>query len=143
MKSNIGAARLIDGINDDGYIRPGVREEVLGMLRSSFRPEFLNRVDDIVLFKPLRMPELKKIVDLQLDSLRRRLAGRQITIDLTDKAREFIVREAYDPHYGARPLRRYLQKELETQIARALIAGTITDGQHLTVDTDGATLIIK
>jgi ATP-dependent Clp protease ATP-binding subunit ClpB len=113
------------------------------MLRSSFRPEFLNRVDDIVLFKPLRMPELKKIVDLQLDSLRRRLAGRQITIDLTDKAREFIVREAYDPHYGARPLRRYLQKELETQIARALIAGTITDGQHLTVDTDGATLIIK
>jgi ATP-dependent Clp protease ATP-binding subunit ClpB len=143
MTSNIGAARLIDGINDDGYIRPGVREEVLGMLRSSFRPEFLNRVDDIVLFKPLRMPELKKIVDLQLDSLRRRLAGRQITIDLTDKAREFIVREAYDPHYGARPLRRYLQKELETQIARALIAGTITDGQHLTVDTDGATLIIK
>ncbi|MCC6548101.1 ATP-dependent chaperone ClpB [Candidatus Sumerlaeota bacterium] len=143
MTSNIGAARLLEGITDEGYIQPGVRDEVMALLRSSFRPEFLNRVDDIVLFKPLRLSEIKKIVELQLAQLRKRLATRRIQITLTDRAEEFIAREAYDPAYGARPLRRYLQKELETQIARALIASDVCDGATITVDEQDGLLAIK
>ena len=143
MTSNIGAARLLEGISEEGYIQPGIRDEVMAQLRASFRPEFLNRVDDIVLFKPLRLSELRKIVELQLGQLRKRLAARRISVQLTDRAEEFIAREAYDPAYGARPLRRYLQKELETQIARALIASDVTDGATITVDEQDGTLALK
>ncbi|HMX61795.1 MAG TPA: AAA family ATPase, partial [Candidatus Sumerlaeota bacterium] len=143
MTSNIGAARLLEGISEEGYIQPGIRDEVMAQLRASFRPEFLNRVDDIVLFKPLRLSELRKIVELQLGQLRKRLAVRRISVQLTDRAEEFIAREAYDPAYGARPLRRYLQKELETQIARALIASDVTDGAKITVDEQDGTLALK
>ncbi|MCC7391103.1 AAA family ATPase, partial [Candidatus Sumerlaeota bacterium] len=143
MTSNIGAARLLEGISEEGYIQPGIRDEVMAQLRASFRPEFLNRVDDIVLFKPLRLSELRKIVELQLGQLRKRLAVRRISVQLTDRAEEFIAREAYDPAYGARPLRRYLQKELETQIARALIASDVTDGATITVDEQDGTLALK
>lgn len=140
MTSNIGSQTLLDGISAEGVLRSGVRENVLGQLRQHFRPEFLNRVDDVVLFKPLRPAELKQIVDLLAASIQKRLALRQIKLVLTEDAKEFIATEGYDPHLGARPLRRYLQRELETQIARALIAGDVTDGATITVDAAGGAL---
>jgi ATP-dependent Clp protease ATP-binding subunit ClpB len=113
-----------------------VRERVLGELRANFRPEFLNRVDDIVLFKPLTIEEIKRIVDLLLEQLRQRLADHRIALELTDAAREWLAREGYDPVYGARPLKRLLQRELETALGRRLIAGEIHDGATVVVDLD-------
>jgi ATP-dependent Clp protease ATP-binding subunit ClpB len=117
-------------------------QRVLHELRAGFRPEFLNRVDDIVLFKPLSRAEIKLIVDLQTTDLRKRLAGRRIALELTEAARDFIAESAYDPVFGARPLKRYLQHQLETRLGRALIAGDIRDGATITVDAggDGLTL---
>ncbi|MCC5875996.1 MAG: ATP-dependent chaperone ClpB [Candidatus Sumerlaeia bacterium] len=132
MTSNIGAPRLLEGITDEGYIRDGARDGVMAELRASFRPEFLNRIDDIVLFRPLRATELEGIVHLQVASLQKRLADRNIRLELTKEASAFIAREAYDPHYGARPLKRYIQRELETPLARAIIGGEISEG--MTVD---------
>jgi ATP-dependent Clp protease ATP-binding subunit ClpB len=134
MTSNIGAQTLLEGISERGELQESTRNSVMRELREGFRPEFLNRVDEIVLFKPLRPEELKHIVDLQVDHLQKRLEQRRITLKLTDSAKEFIAHEGYDPHYGARPLRRYLQRELETQIARALIGGEVADGSTVTVD---------
>ncbi len=140
MTSNVGAPTLLDGITEEGYLKPGVRESVLGELRAGFRPEFLNRIDEIVLFKPLRLQELKQIVDLQVALIQRRLDARQMRLELTDSAKAFVASEGYDPQYGARPLRRYLQRELETQIARALISGDVHDGAIIRIDADGGTL---
>ena len=105
----------------------------MGELRKHFRPEFLNRVDEIVLFKPLTLAEIKKIVDLLLNLLRQRLTERRLTLDLSDSAREHIAREGYDPVYGARPLKRYLQREVETRLSRKLLQGDIPDGSALTL----------
>ena len=107
-----------------------------------FRPEFLNRVDDIVLFKPLTLAEIQEIVDLLTEDLRRRLSDRRIGLDMTDEAREFVARKGYDPVFGARPLKRFLQRELETRIGRALIGGDILDGARITVDVDDGTLVV-
>jgi ATP-dependent Clp protease ATP-binding subunit ClpB len=115
----------------------------MGELRSQFRPEFLNRVDEIVLFKPLTLSEIERIVDLQFDDMRRRLADRLITIELTSAARELIARQGYDPVYGARPLRRYIQREVETRIARALISGEVAEGALISIDADGERLILR
>ena len=134
MTSNIGSPHLLDGVGDDGTIREGARERVMNELRHAFRPEFLNRVDDIVLFKPLTRGEIGRIVDLQVEQLRRRLAGRELGLELTEAARSFIAGAAYDPVYGARPLKRYLQHQLETRIARALIAENVGAGQTVRVD---------
>ncbi len=134
MTSNIGAHYLFEGITPDGEIRESAREQVMRELRTAFRPEFLNRVDDIVLFKPLQLEEIKKIVDLMADQLRARLADRHVTLELTEAAKDMIARNGYDPTYGARPLRRYLQREVETRIGRALIAGEIMDGSKVVVD---------
>jgi ATP-dependent Clp protease ATP-binding subunit ClpB len=112
-------------------------------LRRHFRPEFLNRVDDIVMFKPLTREEIKAIIDLQVLDLRKRLADRHITLELTESAREFIAREAYDPVYGARPLKRYLQHEVETRLGRALIGGEIRDGAAITVDAQSDSLTVE
>ena len=103
-------------------------------LRAHFRPEFLNRIDDTVLFKPLTREEIEQIVVLQIHDVRRRLAERRIELDLTEDARRFIAEHAYDPVYGARPLRRYIQHEVETRIARALLSGAILDGARVTLD---------
>jgi ATP-dependent Clp protease ATP-binding subunit ClpB len=103
-------------------------------LRRHFRPEFLNRVDDIVLFKPLTLEDIKQIVELQLGLLRQRLADRHIELDLSDAAKEHIAREGYDPVYGARPLKRFLQRAIETTLSRRLIAGDITDHSRVTVE---------
>ncbi|HEX2223108.1 MAG TPA: ATP-dependent chaperone ClpB [Thermoanaerobaculia bacterium] len=139
MTSNIGSQHLLEGVTAQGEITEEARNAVLRELRGHFRPEFLNRVDDIVLFRPLTLGEIKKIVDLQTEDLRKRLADRNIRLELTDAARELVARQGFDPVYGARPLKRYLQHELESRIGRALIAGDVHDGAVLKVDVkDGA-----
>jgi ATP-dependent Clp protease ATP-binding subunit ClpB len=111
-------------------------------LRAGFRPEFLNRVDEIVLFKPLTLQEIERIVDLQFAGIRSRLADRRLTLEVTEAARALIAREGYDPVYGARPLRRFIQREVETRIARALIGGDIRDGATVTVDAEDDELVV-
>ena len=133
MTSNIGAQHLLEGIDRQGRLNEQAVAAVQRELRAHFRPEFLNRVDDVVLFKPLSSTEVEKIVDLLIGELQRRLEGRQIKVDLSDDARHFVATEAYDPIYGARPLKRFLQRELETQIGRQLIAGKISDGSHVKI----------
>ena len=103
-------------------------------MRGHFRPEFLNRVDEIVLFKPLTLTEIERIVDLQLNLLRVRLAERHIELELTEAAKEYLARRGYDPVYGARPLKRYLQRQLETALSRKILAGTIAENSRVTVD---------
>lgn len=143
MTSNIGSPLLIEGLNSKGEITEKARQAVMAELHKHFRPEFLNRVDDIVLFKPLTLDEIKKIVDLLLGLLRHRLSERRITLKLTDAAREHIGREGYDPVYGARPLKRYLQREVETRLSRQLLAGDILDGSNLTLDVQKGNLDIQ
>ena len=143
MTSNIGAPRLLEGITADGEIKEDARSGVMAELRAHFRPEFLNRVDDPVLFKPLRRDEILLIVDLLVEGLRERLADRQLSLTLTDEARQLIAERGYDPVYGARPLKRFLSHELETRIGRALIAGDVADGSAITVDVDGGELRVR
>ena len=133
MTSNIGSEYLLDGITSHGEIKPDAREAVLATLRSHFRPEFLNRLDEVVLFKPLTQPEIEQIVDLMFDDLRARLAGRSMTLDLGADARAFIAQQGFDPVYGARPLRRYIAREVETPVARALVASDVRDGAEIKV----------
>ncbi len=143
MTSNLGSEYLLDGITGKGEIRDSAREAVEAELRKSFRPEFLNRVDDVILFKPLQREELKRIVEIQVSSLAQRLAERSIEISISDEALEFIADAAYDPAYGARPLKRYLQRVLETHVARLMIAGKIRDGEYLHVDVEDGELRIQ
>jgi ATP-dependent Clp protease ATP-binding subunit ClpB len=143
MTSNIGSLYLLDGLTNDGEIGEDARERVMGELRTQFRPEFLNRVDDIILFKPLTLSEIEQIVDLQIADVQARLADRRLALELTDAARELIARQGYDPVYGARPLRRYIQREVETKIGRALISGQISDGATITVDAERDQLIVS
>jgi ATP-dependent Clp protease ATP-binding subunit ClpB len=142
MTSNIGSAHLLDGVTANGEIKPDARVLVMSDLQSHFRPEFLNRVDDIVLFKPLGMAQIERIVELQFDDLRRRLAERQITVELTDAARELIAEQGFDPVYGARPLRRYISHEVETMVGRALIRGDVQDGATIRVDAQNGELVV-
>jgi ATP-dependent Clp protease ATP-binding subunit ClpB len=134
MTSNIGSDYLMEGVTPDGEIKPDARDRVMGELRRHFRPEFLNRVDDIVLFKPLTESEIERIVELMLDDLRSRLADRRISLEVTASARRFIAEQGFDPVFGARPLRRFIAHEVETRIARALLGGDIQDGATITVD---------
>jgi len=143
MTSNIGSMHLLEGAMATGEITEAARQAVMRDLRTHFRPEFLNRVDDIVLFKPLRLEEIEKIVDLQTEDLRRRLTDRGVRLELTEAAREHVARQGYDPVYGARPLKRYLQHELESRIARALVAGEVTDGSVVRVDAKGGQLMVE
>ena len=134
MTSNIGSMHLLDGIEADGALKEGARERVMEELRAHFRPEFLNRVDETVVFLPLRRDQISRIVDLQLARLRRRLEDRKIRLDMTDAARNFIGEAGYDPVYGARPLKRYVQQAVETPLARQIVGGKIRDGQRVNVD---------
>jgi ATP-dependent Clp protease ATP-binding subunit ClpB len=140
MTSNIGSPHLLDGLTADGEIEERARSAVMAALRQHFRPEFLNRIDDIVLFKPLRRSEIVSIVRLMLQRLSARLAERRITVEVSERAIAHIAEAGYDPVYGARPLQRWLQRNLETRIGRALIAGGIPDGAVIAVDVglDGA-----
>ncbi|MFJ4989219.1 ATP-dependent chaperone ClpB [Streptomyces sp. NPDC088732] len=142
MTSNIGSAHLLDGVTPDGEVKPDARALVMGELQSRFRPEFLNRVDDIVLFRPLGLKQIERIVELQIDDLRRRLAERRITVELSDAARELIAEQGFDPVYGARPLRRYISHEVETLVGRALIRGDVQDGATIGVDARDGELVV-
>ena len=134
MTSNIGSYRMLDGINPDGSFASDVYTEVMGELRQHFKPEFLNRVDETVLFKPLLPEQIGQIIDLQLRRLQKRLEERKIALELTEAAHEFIGDAAYDPHYGARPLKRYLQSHVETPLAKFIIGGQVRDDQRVVID---------
>ncbi len=142
MTSNIGSHYLLEGVTAEGEIKEGARREVMAELRRHFRPEFLNRVDDIVLFKSLTFNEIKAIIELLTKDLAGRLKDRRIELSLSEQAKEFIAKAAYDPVYGARPLKRYLQHELETRIGRALLSGDIRDGSALLVDVQDGALVV-
>jgi ATP-dependent Clp protease ATP-binding subunit ClpB len=143
MTSNIGSQWLLEGVTPAGEIKPEARSLVMNELRSHFRPEFLNRVDDIVVFRPLTLPEIERIVDLLIDDVANRLRERRIELAVTEAAREHIAREGFDPVYGARPLRRFIQHEVETRIARALLGGQIGDGGVVTVDVVDGVLDVR
>jgi len=142
MTSNIGSGYLLDGVTPDGEIKTEARDLIFGELRARFRPEFLNRIDDIVLFKPLAAAEIERIVDLMFDDLRNRLAERRINLEVTDQARRYIARQGFDPIYGARPLRRYIAREVETKIGRALLADAIPDQSTIRLDITDDDLVV-
>ena len=142
LTSNLGSQFLLDGIGDDGAITPAAREQVEELLRRSFRPEFLNRLDEIVFYKPLSKENITHIIDLLLGDLNRRLAGKQIKLSLTPAAKQFIIDSAYDPAFGARPLRRFLQHSVETLVSRQIIAGQVAPGDTVTVDCAGDQLTL-
>jgi ATP-dependent Clp protease ATP-binding subunit ClpB len=142
MTSNIGSQYLLDGVTADAKIKPEARELVMGELRRHFRPEFLNRIDDIVLFTPLTQTEIERIVELMFDDLRSRLAERRMTLEVTDEARRFIAAQGFDPVYGARPLRRFIAREVETRIGRALLTDAIPEGTTIQVELKGDELVV-
>ena len=134
LTSNLGSQYLLEGINEAGEITPEAREQINALLKQAFRPEFLNRLDEIVFYKPLTKDNVTHIVDLLLENLNQRLSQRELRCELTAAAKELIIENAYDPLYGARPLRRYLQHTLETLMSRAIIAGEVTEGETVTID---------
>ena len=140
MTSNIGSFKILEGINQDGSFAPGVVGEVMNELRQHFKPEFLNRVDETVLFKPLLPGQIGQIIDLQMKRLQSRLEERKITVELTEAAHAFIAEAAYDPHYGARPLKRYLQSHVETPLAKYIIGGQIRDDHQVSIDAANGSL---
>ena len=142
MTSNIGSAELIENMQEDGRIAPAVEEKVTGELKNYFRPEFLNRIDDIIVFSPLTKNQIKDIISLSLRGLEKRLLDRDMRLEITDEARGYIADQAYDPHYGARPIKRYLQKNIETKIASMIISGDAADGQTIRIDAGGDGLAI-
>lgn len=142
MTSNIGAHLLENGLSKDGEISENTRTAVTGELKAHFRPEFLNRIDDIVLFKPLKIDEVERIAAIQIEKIRERLAERGISLAVAPSALTQVAKNAYDPVYGARPLKRYIQKRIETEIARILIRGDITDGGRIIVENQGPDIVI-
>jgi ATP-dependent Clp protease ATP-binding subunit ClpB len=151
LTSNIGSHYLLEGITSSGEIKESARESVMKELGGHFRPEFLNRIDEIVLFKPLTLEEITLIVDLLLEDVTKRLRERGISLEVTVAAKKHIAQAGYDPVYGARPLKRYIQRELETKVGRALIADQLQPGSIIKVDVDanglrvstGETSVIK
>ena len=143
LTSNLGSEYLLGGINTDGVIEEAAKAQVHSLLRRSFRPEFLNRLDEIVFYKPLTKEDVTRIIDLLIGKLNERLAPQQIRVELTQKAKAFIVEEAYDPEFGARPLRRYVQHTVETMLSRKLLQGDLRPGSTVTVDEDQGQLILQ
>ena len=137
LTSNLGSAELLDGIQPDGSIAESARNAVMGELRRAFRPEFLNRLDEIILFKPLTKENLNGIIEILMQGLRKRMADKTLKLDVTDAAREWLANTGYDPAYGARPLRRLVQTEVGDQLARMLLAGKVHDGDTVLVDQTG------
>ena len=136
MTSNIGSQYLLDGIDETGQIRPEAEQMVMQDLRNHFRPEFLNRLDETILFKPLTKDNISHIVDLMVADVNRRLAEKELKVELTAAAKAYVTENGYDPAYGARPLRRYLQKHVETLAARIILEGNVSVGQTIVIDTD-------
>ncbi|WP_416828732.1 ATP-dependent chaperone ClpB [Ectobacillus polymachus] len=143
MTSNIGSHYLLEGLAEDGTIKEEAREQVLNQLRQHFRPEFLNRIDETILFKPLTTKEVIRIIDKMIHELSERLEQRNIILTLTDEAKQLIADAAFDPAYGARPLKRYIQRQVETKLARELIAGTIQDESTVVIDAQNGELVVE
>ncbi|MBQ4275789.1 MAG: ATP-dependent chaperone ClpB [Lachnospiraceae bacterium] len=143
MTSNIGADVLLEGIDDNGDFKDGVEETVTGMLHKFFRPEFLNRIDETILFKPLGKNEIAGILDLIVADLNRRLEDREYKVMLTDAAKDKVINEGYNPNYGARPLKRYVQKTVETLAAKLILSGGVREGDTITIDVEGSDFIAK
>ena len=134
MTSNIGSQYLLDGIDAQGAILPEAEKMVMTELRAHFRPEFLNRLDETILFKPLTKDNINHIVDLMIADVNRRLVDKELKVELTESAKDFVTERGYDPAYGARPLRRYLQKHVETLAARIILEGNVRQGQTIVID---------
>ena len=134
MTSNIGSPYLLDGIDEKGDIKPEAQEQVMGDLRGHFRPEFLNRLDEIIMFKPLTKDNIGKIIDLMVKELSDRLADQELSLELTDAAKQMVVDNGYDPVYGARPLKRYLQNYVETLTAKKILSGDVHAGDTIVLD---------
>ena len=143
LTSNLGSQYLLEGISPDGEITPEAREQVEALLRRSFRPEFLNRLDEIVFYKPLTRENITGIIDLQIADLNRRLKEKQLSCHVSDEAKAFIIEAAYDPQYGARPLKRYLQHTVETLLAHRILKGDVLPGQTLEVTVRGGELAVE
>ncbi len=143
MTSNLGADFILDGIDENGEIGSDVTDAVEGLLRTKFRPEFLNRLDEIVMFKPLKKADIRKIIDLQIADINKRIADRELTLTITDAAAELIADEAYDPSFGARPLKRYLQKHVETLLAKQILSDDIHTGDTISLDVSAGELTLK
>ena len=143
MTSNLGSAHLLEGIDENGDINPACEEAVMNELRGHFRPEFLNRLDEIIMFKPLTKDNIGNIINLLMNDLNKRLADREITVELSDSARQFIVDHGYDPIYGARPLKRFLQKHVETLSAKLILADEVREGDTILIDTEGDKLTAR
>ena len=141
MTSNIGAQYLLDGIRDDGSISEDAEKATMEDLRSHFRPEFLNRLDEIIMFKPLTKDNIGGIVDLVIDDLNKRLSDREISIKLTDAAKSYVIDNAYDPIYGARPLKRYIQKYVETLSAKIILEDKVKPHDIITFDVENGELV--
>jgi len=142
MTSDVGSRYLTEGVTGD-QIPESVRESVMSELRQGFRPEFLTRIDDVILFKPLTLEEITKFVDLLLAQLNARLEDRQIKIEFTEEASQWIAEKSYDPVYGVRPLKRFLQKQVETRLARGLLSGEVADQSTVRFELENDTLIMK
>lgn len=140
MTSNLGSQAILDGIDDDGMLKESVRESVEDKLHHTFRPEFLNRIDEIILFTPLNKEEVYRIIDLQVAKLQEKLADRNIVLQLDEKAKDTILQQSYSPQFGARPVRRFIQKNLETELARKLIEGSISDNDEVLITGNGENL---
>ena len=143
LTSNLGSQYLLEGIEPDGSISQSAQEAVMAELRRSFRPEFLNRLDETIMFHPLTKDDLKGIIDIMVSSLRQRISDRGLELVITDEAKSLIIQRGYDPLYGARPLRRYLQSSVETLIARRILGGDLSAGSTLTVDVQDGELVCR
>ncbi|MBO7600265.1 MAG: AAA family ATPase, partial [Lachnospiraceae bacterium] len=140
MTSNIGAQYLLDGIDENGEMSPEAEEEVMEQLKGSFRPEFLNRLDEIIMFKPLSADNIKSITKLLILSLNKRLKDRELTIAVTDDALSFIAENGYEPVYGARPLKRYIQKYVETGVAKLILSDSVKMGDTIEIGVENGEL---
>ena len=143
MTSNLGSQYLLDGIDDDGNITEDAKNSVFGELRRQFRPEFLNRLDEIICFKPLTKTELNGIIDILTESLKKRLADKTLGLEITDTAKQLIIERGFDPVFGARPLKRYLQASVETLIAKTILSGEMEAGHVITIDVENGELVCK
>lgn len=143
LTSNIGSTYLLDGIDENGNIKEGVEELVMGDLRNSFRPEFLNRLDEIIMFKPLNKDNIGSIINLLINDVNRRLEDKELKVVLSDTAKDYIVDHGFDPMYGARPLKRYVQKSVETLAAKLILAGDVSTGDKILIDCENGTLVAK
>ena len=143
LTSNLGSEYILEGIDKDGNISSEAEEKINSLLKQSFRPEFLNRLSEIILYKPLKKEQIEKILDLLIEDLSKRLEDKQIKISLTDSAKGYLIDNGYDSAYGARPLKRFVQKKLETLIARKILEQVIVPNSNVEIDFDGNELVIN